>query len=848
MRSTLSGANVSIRAVNPNGGRGDLTLAGTTIDTPGTLTLEADRLVMAAQTTQVDQSHTSQGRDLMWQRTLGEGSSTPTVDLVRIQAGQVVQHVSSVQVETGAQQSIDALARQPGMAWVDQLRNDPALAGKVDWAKVDDAYRTWDYRQQGLTPEGAAIVTLVAACFTAGAASSWGAAAGTAAGGGTTGAIVGGAVTAGLTTLAGQVAVAVVNHQGNLGAALREIGSSQNVHALLTAIVTGGALGALNLNPTGQPTVGGGAQGLMDQLGRNLQAAAARAVIGTAINGGSLADGLRSGIKSALIDTLAAQAANQIGDWTRDGTLDDIANKIAHAVAGCAVGAAKADHASGCAPGALGAAVGELAAEVHGRDIDTVQFASMMGGIAMALAGGDAAAIHAASATAANAAANNYLNHPDAASLRRLVDACKTQCTPSQREQLADLIAQDSTTTAAFNACASRQETACQAIRADYAAAAASFLPTDNDIWSWARTQATASNGTYTAAQIYDAYVLNVPTTVVLGTGLCVDEDRKQTETSTGASVGAVGLPSGVATTTAGSTYRYTRGDGTATSNRISFVFNGTNHIDLNFGEVKDSTFAASLALSGLPLSTLSYPHVFTAGTKGTVVFSITSSAATPAMTGWSEKIFFDALCEGRVLPGAQQLYPGAAGTSLTVTAGDKICIVVQQFIPSNASIGSKNLIVVEARFDYAGANPTLTSSYMLNDNSSVGDAALELVKEVRNVTQSSVKFEHTNQAKSGDVLEYRLSYANNAAVPIRNLVINDSVPSYSAFISAAQDVTPSTLTGCMKSTPANPLPAAEVDCAVTQTVGGKGPLQWRFVGALNPADRGSVLFRVKVD
>jgi uncharacterized repeat protein (TIGR01451 family) len=263
---------------------------------------------------------------------------------------------------------------------------------------------------------------------------------------------------------------------------------------------------------------------------------------------------------------------------------------------------------------------------------------------------------------------------------------------------------------------------------------------------------------------------------------------------------------------------------------------------------VKDSTFAASLALSGLPLSTLSYPHVFTAGTKGTVVFSITSSAATPAMTGWSEKIFFDALCEGRVLPGAQQLYPGAAGTSLTVTAGDKICIVVQQFIPSNASIGSKNLIVVEARFDYAGANPTLTSSYMLNDNSSVGDAALELVKEVRNVTQSSVKFEHTNQAKSGDVLEYRLSYANNAAVPIRNLVINDSVPSYSAFISAAQDVTPSTLTGCMKSTPANPLPAAEVDCAVTQTVGGKGPLQWRFVGALNPADRGSVLFRVKVD
>ncbi|MGF6525221.1 hypothetical protein [Variovorax sp. PvP013] len=172
------------------------------------------------------------------------------------------------------------------------------------------------------------------------------------------------------------------------------------------------------------------------------------------------------------------------------------------------------DSKSGCGAGAIGAAVGEMAAEAYGRRNDTTQFASMMGGIAAALGGADAQEANVASQAGANAAANNYLNHDDAKTLSQLVDACKTQCTPSQREQLADLIAQDSTTTAALNGCAGSQSTACQAIRSDYAAAAAaaaaaSFLPTDGDIWTWARTQAGASNGRYSAAEIYDAYRTN---------------------------------------------------------------------------------------------------------------------------------------------------------------------------------------------------------------------------------------------------------------------------------------------------------------------------------------------------
>lgn len=59
---------------------------------------------------------------------------------------------------------------------------------------------------------------------------------------------VSGAVTAGITALAGQAAVALINNQGDLAAALHDLGSSANVKNLLTAIVTGGVLGVMVVN------------------------------------------------------------------------------------------------------------------------------------------------------------------------------------------------------------------------------------------------------------------------------------------------------------------------------------------------------------------------------------------------------------------------------------------------------------------------------------------------------------------------------------------------------------------------------------------------------------------------
>jgi Possible hemagglutinin (DUF637)/Papain fold toxin 1, glutamine deamidase len=188
-------------------------------------------------------------------------------------------------------------------------------------------------------------------------------------------------------------------------------------------VVTGGVLAGMNFSPTGQPTINGGAQTFTNQLGQNLKAGIARTLVSTAINGGSLEDNLKGAITTAFIDTAAAQGANWIGDMQQAGTLDAFTHKLAHALAGCAAGAARAGKDS-CAPGAIGAVIGEISAETYGKKSDTVEFAAMLSGIGVAMAGGDAAQIQLGSGAGANAAANNYLNHAELATRAGQQKAC----------------------------------------------------------------------------------------------------------------------------------------------------------------------------------------------------------------------------------------------------------------------------------------------------------------------------------------------------------------------------------------------------------------------------------------
>lgn len=311
---------------------------------------------------------------------------------------------------------------------------------------------------------------------------------------------------------------------------------------------------------------------------------------------------------------------------------------------------------------------------------------------------------------------------------------------------------------------------------------------------------------------------------------------------ATGASAGSTVLPDGSATSVSGTSYTYSRA-----SQQIAFTAASAGQASLSFGLVPVSTLspASSSRAAGAGVSAV-HPHQFTAGTGGSLQIALGAGTATPStLTGWSEIAYLDTGCTGTVQAGATRLYP--SGTPMTVTQGQTVCFVVQERVPVLAANGNSYAVPVTATLALTNAQPSLTATYTATDTTTASSTAVTLTKEVRNVTQAGT-FGTANQAKSGEVLEYRITYANTTTSPVTTLVVNDAVPTYTSFVSAQAETTPAALGTCAKTTPANAAPAATVECATTQAAGGTGPISWSFSGALQAGATGAVVYQVMVD
>ncbi|MET3514418.1 autotransporter-associated beta strand protein [Pseudacidovorax sp. 1753] len=355
----------------------------------------------------------------------------------------------------------------------------------------------------------------------------------------------------------------------------------------------------------------------------------------------------------------------------------------------------------------------------------------------------------------------------------------------------------------------------------------------------------TSCSGTTYASTTTDgngAFGLSIPTAQI-GQTVCVQPVLPANTLATGANAAGTVLPDGSATSVGGVGYTYTRA-----SQQASFTAPASGTVALSFGQVPASTLSpATSARQTLPGVKAVHTHSFTAGTGGSLQVQLGTATANPAtVTGWSEIAYLDTGCTGTVQANATRLYP--SGTPLTVTQGQVVCFVVQEQVPVQAGTGNSNAVPVTAALTFTNAAPTLSASYTATDSTTVSNSALQLTKEVRNVTQGVTTFGTNNQAKSGEVLEYRITYTNTAPSPLSSLVINDSTPTYTSFVSAKTDTTPASLTACTKVTPANVAPAPVVGCDVAQAAGGTGALSWTFTGALNGGGTGAVLFQVKVD
>ncbi|HEZ5448963.1 TPA: DUF637 domain-containing protein, partial [Neisseria meningitidis] len=283
---------------------------------------------------------------------------------------------------------IEKLAKQPEYAYLKQLQ----VAKNINWNQVQLAYDRWDYKQEGLTEAGAAIIALAVTVVTSGAG---------------TGAVLGlngaaaAATDAAFASLASQASVSFINNKGDVGKTLKELGRSSTVKNLVVAAATAGVadkIGASALNNVSDKQ-------WINNLTVNLANAGSAALINTAVNGGSLKDNLEANILAALVNTAHGEAASKIKQLDQHY----IAHKIAHAIAGCAAAAANKGK---CQDGAIGAAVGEIVGEALVKNTDfsrmsateiekakakITAYSKLVAGTASAVVGGDVN-------TAANAA------------------------------------------------------------------------------------------------------------------------------------------------------------------------------------------------------------------------------------------------------------------------------------------------------------------------------------------------------------------------------------------------------------------------------------------------------------
>lgn len=301
----------------------------------------------------------------------------------------------------------ETLAQQPGLAWLGEL----AKRDDVDWKQIQLVHEKWDYSHSGLTQEGAIVIAIVVTILTWGAASSAGASlateagmtttatAGTAgassvaaagagvAGSGvaagtvltTTGAAVAAATAAGLSALASQAAVSLINNEGDIGKTLKDLGSSQNVKQLVASMLTAGVTAGLNLPNPATNTA------FASRFATYATQAAVSAGVKSLVFGQPLSDTLQTG----LVTALALSLTSEIGDWAKENKIDSgsAAKILAHAVVQCA---AASLNRQDCGSAALGGAVAEALSPVADKSGQWGKAIASMGGmLAAALAGKD---------------------------------------------------------------------------------------------------------------------------------------------------------------------------------------------------------------------------------------------------------------------------------------------------------------------------------------------------------------------------------------------------------------------------------------------------------------------------
>ncbi|MEM7775302.1 MAG: DUF637 domain-containing protein [Pseudomonadota bacterium] len=430
--ATTKGGNIAVGGdLTIKSDEGDVSITASKLKSGGKTHISAEKgKVALLSRTDEDFKHAKKDKkNLVWQSNRDKGHYKETIRHVEIDAGGGLKItagkgvIAEVKATGSLSGSLDALAQKPGMAWVKTLRD----RDDVTWRKVQAASESWDYKAQGLTEVGAALVALAVTAVSAGTLSSVSA--------GLAGAFPAGmqataqaAIKAGLNQLVSSASVSLINNRGNLGAALKELGSSNSMKSLATAIVTAGLTQALTAELGHSAAAPGNLPQITRNLQRNLVHSVVRASVGSAITGENFADTFVDTFKNVAVNDVLSATHATIGDLT-DGTgANDlpVANLIAHAlVGGLAAEATGGEFAAGAASG-LASATAAQSGLFDGLSEQQIAVVSqLIGATAALVANGDAGDVYQGATTAQSAAFNNYLTHAQIKEFEQKMKACK---------------------------------------------------------------------------------------------------------------------------------------------------------------------------------------------------------------------------------------------------------------------------------------------------------------------------------------------------------------------------------------------------------------------------------------
>ncbi|OBU26038.1 GEVED domain-containing protein [Photobacterium kishitanii] len=259
---------------------------------------------------------------------------------------------------------------------------------------------------------------------------------------------------------------------------------------------------------------------------------------------------------------------------------------------------------------------------------------------------------------------------------------------------------------------------------------------------------------------------------------------------------------------------------------------------NINFGKVSIATLDPDNYIEGEPGLPIFLSHKFKINTSGTVSFNINNVTTKPSGYPWNHILYSDNNCDGKLDP-----TDGLINSPITVSANNltEVCVIIKVIIPKNVPLHSEYKYQLNAIMDFSNTALTTTVSDTDTIKVSFGNSGtLDIEKTVKNITQADTE-SRSNQARPGDILEYKIYFINNGLGNISTINIFDAVPEHTLLSNQISCNSPATQT-----------PTSITSCNIltvdgSNTNGYSGAIKWILNGVLAPAEKGYVTYRVTI-